>query len=103
MRLWCKSIKQVTPSRNQQYKMIKPVSQDECRLFLLEFFSKAAAAALAEELFRLEEEEQENICLGANICSGWEEFPSFEAAQASVQGAYIPDGIHFSGGFLLKK
>ena len=83
--------------------MTKPVSQDECRLFLLEFFSKEAAAALAEELFRLEEEKQENICLGANIATEWEEFSSFQAAQASVQGAYIPHGIHFPGGFLLKK
>lgn len=83
--------------------MTKPVSQDECRLFLLEFFSKEAAAALTVELFRLEEEEQENYCLGASVCSGWEEFPSFKAAQASVQGAYIPDGIYFPGGFLLKK
>ncbi len=83
--------------------MIKPVSQDECRLFLLKFFSPAAATALAGELFRQEEEEQENYVLGAQVCSGWEEFPSFEAAQASVCGAYIPDGIQFSGGFLLKK
>jgi hypothetical protein len=81
--------------------MTKPVSQDECRLFLLEFFSKEAAAALAEELFRLEEEEQENICLGASICSGWEEFPSFEAAQASQNHPAL--GVAFDGGFLLKK
>jgi len=93
----------MTACQNQQYKMIKPVSQSEACQFLCEFFSPAAATALAAELFRLEEEEQENYVLGAQVCSGWEEFPSFESAQASVCGAYIPDGIHFSGGFLLKK
>jgi hypothetical protein len=84
--------------------MIKPISQSECADFLREFFSPAASVALAAELFRLEEEAQENICLGANICSRWEEFPSFQTAQAAVGGAYIPDGIYFSGGgFLMRK
>jgi len=91
----------MTACQNQQYKMIKPVSQSEACQFLCEFFSPAAATALAAELFRLEEEEQENICLGASICSGWEEFPSFEAAQASQN--HIALGVAFDGGVLLKK
>ena len=83
--------------------MIKPVSQSECADFLREFFTPAAATALAAELFRMEEEVGENYSLGASVCCEWEEFPSFQAAQASVQGAYIPGGIHFSGGFLMRK
>jgi hypothetical protein len=84
--------------------MIKPISPSECVDFLREFFSRPAAEALAAELFRIEDEAGENICLGANICSEWEEFPSFQAAQAAVGGAYIPDGIHFlGGGFLMRK
>jgi hypothetical protein len=71
--------------------------------FLREFFSRPAAEALAAELFRREEEEQENHVLGAAICCEWAEFPSFQAAQAAVGGAYIPDGIHFPGGFLMRK
>jgi hypothetical protein len=83
--------------------MIKPVSQSEASQFLCEFFSPAAATALAEELFRIEEEEQENYILGATVCCGWEEFTSFQAAQASVGGAYVPRGIEFPGGFLMRK
>ena len=84
--------------------MIKPISQEECTQFLCEFFSRAAAEALAAELFRMEEEQEENICLGANICCGWAEFSSFQAAQASVGGAYIPHGVHVDGGgFLMRK
>ena len=84
--------------------MIKPISQDECTQYLMEFFSSAAAEALAAELFRLEEEEQNNYCLGAQVCCEWAEFPSFQAAQAAVGGAYIPHGVHFSGGgFLMRK
>ena len=81
--------------------MIKPISQSECADFLRKFFSRPAAEALAEELFRLEEEEQENICLGANICSEWGEFSSFQAAQASQNHPAL--GVAFNGGFLLKK
>ena len=69
----------------------------------MEFFSPSASDALAAELFRIEEESQENFCLGAAICCEWEEFPSFQAAQAAVGGAYIPHGVHFSGGFLMRK
>lgn len=86
--------------------MIKPVSFDECVQFLAEFYSPAAAEALAVELFRLEfhAEEEENYVLGAKVCCEWEEFPSFQAAQAAVGGgAYIPQGVHFSGGFLMRK
>jgi hypothetical protein len=84
--------------------MIKPISQDECSQYLTEFFSAPAAAALAAELFRIEEEEEEeNYVLGAQVCCEWVEFPSFQAAQAAVGGAYIPDGISFSGGFLMRK
>jgi hypothetical protein len=83
--------------------MIKPISQDECSQYLTEFFSPPAAAALAAELFRMEEEEEENYILGANVCSEWAEFPSFQAAQSAVGGAYIPDGISFPGGFLMRK
>ena len=85
--------------------MIKPVSQSECAQYLTEFFSPTASVALASELFRMEwhNEEEENYCLGAQVCCEWEEFPSFQAAQAAVGGAYIPDGIHFPGGFLMRK
>ena len=83
--------------------MIKPVTNQECAEFLTEFYSPAAAEALAAELFRMEDDEGENICLGASICCGWEEFSSFQAAQVSVGNAYIPEGIYFPGGFLLKK
>lgn len=83
--------------------MIKPVSPSQCADFLVEFFSPAAAKALTAELFRIEEESQENYCLGVGICSEWEEFSSFEAAQAAVGGAYIPHGIHYLGGFLMRK
>ena len=84
--------------------MIKPVSQEECAQYLTEFFSPAAAEALAAELFRLEwHSDEENYCLGAQVCCEWGEFPSFQAAQESVQGAYIPEGIHFPGGFLMRK
>ena len=85
--------------------MIKPVSQAECSQYLTEFFSQAAAEALSAELFRLEEEEeQNNYCLGAQVCCEWSEFPSFQAAQASVGGAYIPHGVHVDGGgFLMRK
>jgi hypothetical protein len=81
--------------------MIKPISQEEASQYLAEFYSVAAAKALTAELFRLEEEEQENYCLGASVCNGWEEFPSFEAAQASQD--HTAFGIAFEGGFLLKK
>ena len=81
--------------------MTKPVSQSEASQFLCEFFSPAAATALAKELFLIEEEEQENYCLGASVCTEWEEFPSFEAAQASQNHPAF--GIAFEGGFLLKK
>jgi hypothetical protein len=81
--------------------MIKPVSQSEAEMFLCEFFSGTAASALAAELFRLEEEAQENYCLGATVLCGWEEFPSFEAAQASQNHPAL--GVIFEGGFLLKK
>lgn len=84
--------------------MIKPVSQSEAAQFLCEFFSPAAAEALAAELFRMEEEQEENICLGAQVCCEWAEFPSFQAAQAAVGGAYIPHGVHVDGGgFLMRK
>ena len=84
--------------------MIKSISQQECSQYLMEFYSPAAAEALAAELFRMEEEQEENICLGANICCEWAEFSSFQAAQNSVVGAYIPHGVHFSGGgFLMRK
>jgi hypothetical protein len=83
--------------------MVKPISQNECADFLREFYSPPAAETLAAELFRREEEEEENYCLGANIAAEWAEFSSFQAAQASVGGAYIPDGIHFPGGFLMRK
>jgi hypothetical protein len=84
--------------------MTKPISQSECADFLREFFSPEASVVLAAELFSIEEEAGENFILGANICSRWEEFPSFESAQAAVGGAYIPDGIYFSGGgFLMRK
>ena len=83
--------------------MIKPVSQEECTQYLTEFYSPSASDALAAELFRIEEEAQENYCLGSSICSQWEEFPTFQAAQAAVGGAYIPHGIYFTGGFLMRK
>ena len=83
--------------------MIKPISEKEASQYLTEFFSLSASDALAAELFRLEEEEQENYCLGAAILCEWAEFPSFQAAQAAVGGAYIPHGIHFPGGFLMRK
>ena len=81
--------------------MVKPVSPSQCADFLVEFFSPEAAKALTAELFRIEEESQENYCLGAAICCGWQEFPSFEAAQASQNHPAL--GIAFEGGFLLKK
>jgi len=83
--------------------MIKPITQDECSQYLTEFFTPAASVALATELFRREEESRENYCLGASVCTEWEEFSSFQAAQAAVGGAYIPSGIYFPGGFLMKK
>ena len=83
--------------------MIKPVSQEECRQYLTEFYSPSASDALAAELFRIEDEEGGNYCLGAAICCEWAEFPSFQAAQAAVGGAYIPHGIYFTGGFLMRK
>lgn len=85
--------------------MIKSVSKDECVQFLTEFYSQSAAEALAVELFRLEfhSQEEENYVLGAQVRCEWEEFPSFQAAQEAVGGAYIPHGIHFSGGFLMRK
>jgi hypothetical protein len=83
--------------------MIKPITEQECTQYLTEFFSPAASVALAAELFRREEEAGENYSLGASVCCEWEEFPSFQAAQAAVGGAYIPDGIHFPGGFLMRK
>lgn len=77
----------------------------ECAQFLTEFYSQAAAEALTAELFRLEfhSEEEEQYCLGAQVCCEWEEFSSFQAAQAAVGGAYIPNGIYFPGGFLMRK
>jgi hypothetical protein len=81
--------------------MIKPVSQDEAVQYLTQFFSPAASVALAAELFRLEDEAGENYVLNRFVCTGWEEFPSFEAAQASQHHSAL--GVIFEGGFLLKK
>lgn len=84
--------------------MIKIVSHHESVAILISYgYSRKAAEALTILLWEEEEESQKNYILGPSVLYEWEEFPSFQAAQAAVNGAYIPKGIHFPGGFLMRK
>ena len=84
--------------------MIKLVSYQECIEILVSYgYSPEAAEALTVQIQLDEDESQEDYCLGASILCEWEEFHSFQSAQAAVGGAYIPKGINFSGGFLMRK